>query len=107
MYRYWQDYSGIYFVYQGVPIDCLAHVPVPVAQYSAKSEYNSILTEGIDLEHFRMINNDLKNKDPDVVPEQALIIILNKKSDVCMVKNGNGTKHTKHISIINELFNKW
>ena len=39
------------------------------------------------IEHFRMINNELLNKDPDVVPEQAPLITLYTKYDVCMDKN--------------------
>ena len=50
------------------------------------------------LEHFRMLNNELMKKDPDVVPEQAPLIIVNGNSDVCMTNNGKGTKHTSHIS---------
>ena len=38
------------------------------------------------------------NKDPDIVPEEASLIILNSKSAVCMNKNGTDTKHTRHIS---------
>ena len=47
-----------------------------------------------------MLNNDLLNKNPDVVPEQAPQIILDIKSDVCMAKNSKDTKHTRHISRI-------
>ena len=39
------------------------------------------------------------NKDPDVVSEQAPLIILDVKSDICMYNIGNYTKHTRHISI--------
>ena len=41
--------------YQGWTIDHGTHVPVPVAQPSTESEYNSACTEGIDLEHLRML----------------------------------------------------
>ena len=37
------------------------------------------------------------NKDPDKVPEEAYIIILDSKHSVCMAKNGKYTKHTSHI----------
>ena len=37
------------------------------------------------------------NKDPDIVPEEAPLIILDSKSAMCMAKNGNYTKHTRHI----------
>ena len=35
-----------------------------------------------------------------MVPEQAPLVILGSKSDVCMSKNGKDTKQTRHISII-------
>ena len=38
------------------------------------------------------------NKDPDVVPEQAPLIILDRKY-VCMAKNGKDTKHTRQFSM--------
>ena len=46
-----------------------------------------------------MINNELLNKDPYVVSKKSPIIIMDSKSSVCMAKNGNDTKHTRHISI--------
>ena len=54
----------------------------------------------MDLEHFRMLNNELMNKDPDVIPEQTPLIILDRKSAVSKVKNGKDIKHTIHISRI-------
>ena len=54
------------------------------------------------LSNFRMLNNELLNKDPDVVPEQATLIILDLKSSVCMDNNGKDIKHTIHVSIIIE-----
>ena len=50
------------------------------------------------ISHFRVINNDLMNKDLDVVPEQAPCIILDIKSAVCMSNNVKDTKHTRHIA---------
>ena len=50
------------------------------------------------LARFRMLNNDLINKDPNVVPEKALLVILDSKSDVCMAKDFKDNKHTRHIS---------
>ena len=38
------------------------------------------------------------NKDPDIVPEEYPLIVLDSKSDMCMAKNGKYTKHTRHIS---------
>ena len=56
---------GAYIVfYQGVSIDHCTHVPGPVAQSSADSEYNSTCTEVISLAHFRMLNNELLNMYP-------------------------------------------
>ena len=47
------------------------------------------------LEHFRMINNEFLDKDPNVVPEQVYLIILDGKSAMCIAKNGKGNKHTR------------
>ena len=52
------------------------------------------------LANFRMINNDLVNKDTDVVPYQAPLIVLYINSAVCMANNLKDTKHTRHISRI-------
>ena len=49
------------------------------------------------LSHFRMLNNEFMNKDPDVVPEQAPIVILDSNLAVCMVNNCKDTKNTRHI----------
>ena len=40
------------------------------------------------------------NKDLDIVPEEARLVLLDSKSSVCMAKDGKDTKHTKHIEII-------
>ena len=45
----------------------LTNFPGPDAQYSSESEYNSECTEGMALEHFRIINNNMINKNIDVV----------------------------------------
>ena len=52
----------------------------------------------MDLAHFRMLNNQLLNKYPYLILEQAPLIILDIKSAFCMAKNGKDTKHTRHIS---------
>ena len=52
----------------------------------------------MDLAHFRMSINEFLNKDPDIVPKEAPIIIWDSKSNVCMAKNVNDTNHTRHIS---------
>ena len=73
-YSSWQDCpdtgrsTGAYIIfYQGGPIDHGKHVPGPVPQSSAESEYNAACTAGIDLAHFRMFIHELLNKDPDIV----------------------------------------
>ena len=53
---------------KGVPIDSCKHVPVTVVQFSAESYYNASCTAGMDLAHFIMLNNELMNKDSDVLP---------------------------------------
>ena len=57
----WQDCpdtgrsTGAYIIfYQSGPIDHGTHVPGPVAQSSAESEYNTACTAGMALAHFRM-----------------------------------------------------
>ena len=47
-----------------------------------------------------MLNNNVLNKDPDLIPEQETPIVLDIKSDVCMANNGKDNKHTRNISII-------
>ena len=50
------------------------------------------------LAHCRMLINELLNKNPDIVPKEAPLIALDRKSAVCMAKNGKDTKHTRHIA---------
>ena len=52
------------------------------------------------LAHFRMLIHELLNKDPDIVTEEASLIVLDSKSAMWMAKNGKDTKHTRHISKI-------
>ena len=52
------------------------------------------------LSHFRMLINEFLNKDPDIVPEEAPLIVLDSKSAMCMSKNDKDTKHTRHIARI-------
>ena len=54
--------------YQGGLIYHWTYVPGPVSQSSAKSEYYVACTAIMDLSNFRVINNELLNKDPYVVP---------------------------------------
>ena len=52
------------------------------------------------LSPFRMLINEFLNKDPDIVPYEAPLIVLDIKSDVCMDKNGKDKNHTRHIDRI-------
>ena len=91
--------KGAYIIfYQDGPIGHGTHVIEPVAQSSAESEYNSACTAVMVLAHFRMLIHELINKDPDMVPNEAPVIVLDSKSDICMDKNGKDTKHTRHIA---------
>ena len=61
--------TGSYIIiYEGGPIDHGTHVTVPVAQSCAESEYNAACTAGMNLAHYRMLINELLNKDLDIVP---------------------------------------
>ena len=44
-----------------------------------------------------MLIYEYLNKDPDIVPDEAPLIVLDSKSAMCMAKNGKDTKHTRHI----------
>ena len=46
-----------------------------------------------------MFIHEFLNKDPDIVPEAAPLIILDSKSTVFMAKNSKDTNHTRHIAI--------
>ena len=45
-----------------------------------------------------MLIRDLLNKDPDIVPDEDPLLILDIKSDLCMAKNDKYTKYNRHIS---------
>ena len=49
------------------------------------------------LAHFRMLNNYFLNNYPDVVPEQAPLVILDSISAVFIANNCKATKNTRHI----------
>ena len=68
--------------YKGITIDNCTHVPGPVAQSSDGSENNAVCIAGMALAYFRMLNNELLNKYPGLVPEQTHIIILDTKSAI-------------------------
>ena len=50
------------------------------------------------LAHFRILIHEFLNKNPDIVPEEDLLIVLGSKSAVCMANNGKYTKPTRHIA---------
>ena len=47
---------------------------------------------------FQYLINKFLNKDPDIIPEEAPLIILDSKSDMCMSKNGKDNKRTMQIA---------
>ena len=62
--------TGKYIIfYQSGTIDHGTHVPGPVSQSSAESEYNAACNAGMALAHFRMLIHELLNKDTDIAPE--------------------------------------
>ena len=81
-----------------MPIDHGKHVPVPFSQSSAESEYNTSCNAVMALAHFRVLIHEFLNKDPDIVPEEAPLIILDSNYAVCMAKNVRDTKHISHIA---------
>ena len=91
--------TGAYIIfYQGKSIDHGTHVPGKVAQSSAESEYSEACTAGMALAHFRMLIQELLNKDPDIVPEEVPLVVLDSTSVICMANSVNDTKHTRHIA---------
>ena len=52
----------------------------------------------MDLAHFRMLINEFLNKDQDIFPEEAPLIILYSKYALFMDNNFNDTNHTRHIA---------
>ena len=90
----------ILFFNQGGPIYHGTHVPGPVSKSSVETQYNAVCTAGMAIAHFRVLINQLFNKDPDRVPQEDPLIILDSKSAVCMNINGKDTNHTSQISII-------
>ena len=66
--------------YQGGTIDHVAYVPGPVSQSGEEIQYNVACTVGMALARFRMSIHKLLNKDPDIFPEEAPLIIFYSKS---------------------------
>ena len=91
--------TGAYIIfYQGGPVYHGTHVPGPVSQSIAESEYNAACTVGMDLPCLRMLIHELLNNYPCIVPEEAPLVFLDGKSTMCMAKNGKDTKHARHIA---------
>ena len=106
----WQDCpdtgrsTGAYIIiYQSGPIDHCTHVTGPVAQSSAESEYNAECNSGMALAYFRMLVHECLNEDPEMVPKETPLIVLDSKSAMCVAINGKDTKHTRHIARIMNL----
>ena len=55
-----------------------------VSQSIIESYYNASFNSVMASAHFIMIKNELINKDQDLVPEQGPLIILDRRSAVCM-----------------------
>ena len=75
-----------------MPIDHVTHVPGPVDQSSAESEYNASCTAGMYLVHSSMLIHELLNKDPYIVQKESPMIVLNSKSAMCMENNSKYKK---------------
>ena len=92
--------TGEYIIfYQVGTIDHCTHVPVSVSQSSAESEYNAACTAGMALARLRILIRELLNNDPDMVTEEAPLIVLGSKYAMCMANNFKCTKHTRHIAM--------
>ena len=52
------------------------------------------------LAHLRMLIHGFLNEDLDMVPKESPLIVLDRKSDMCMAKNGKDTKNTRNIARI-------
>ena len=53
-----------------------------------------------------MLIHELLNKDSDIFPEEAPLIVLDSKSAMCMANNGTDIKHKTHFKE-NEFFKEW
>ena len=50
------------------------------------------------LAHSIMLVHESLNEDPDMVLKEAPSIVLDRKSAMCVAKNGKDIKHTRHIA---------
>ena len=55
------------------------------------------------LARFRILIHEFLNKDPDIVPEEAPLAVLDSNYAMGMAKNGKDTKHTRNITSIMHL----
>ena len=95
--------TGEYIIFhQGEKIDHGTHFPGLVDQSSAESEYNTAWTTGMALADFRMLIHEFLNKDLDIVPEEAPLIILYIKYAAYMNNNCKDTKHK--IKFLEEVY---
>ena len=59
------------------------------------------------LAHSGVLIHKLLNKYPDIVTEEAPLIVLDGKSAMCMAENGSDTKHTRHIARKIKICKEW
>ena len=50
------------------------------------------------LARFRMLIQELLNKDPEIFTEEYPLVVFDSKSAMCMAKNGKDTKQTRHVA---------
>ena len=50
------------------------------------------------LAHLRILIHGILNKDKDILPEEAPLVILDITSTSCMDNSGKDIKHTRHIA---------
>ena len=50
------------------------------------------------LAHFKVFIHELLNKNPETVPKEAPLIVLDSKYAIYMDKNGKDIKYTRHIA---------
>ena len=52
----------------------------------------------MSLSNCRVLIHELLNKDTDIVPDEAPLIVLYSNSVMCMDNNGKDTKHKRDIA---------
>ena len=72
-------------------------------QYQLLNQVHKVITiqhsfAVMALAHFSILIHEFLKKDPDIVPEECLLIILDGKSAVLMYNNGKDTEHTRNIA---------